>query len=254
MRLDCANAEEAISNFARDGVELTEEISRHIEQCESCRQALMEAETVINALGCLRSCPPAPDCRHRVMSQIAPVGSTRLRIAWTAVSLAFALVILITFLPGGRNHRSTHVTIKHNSVQPRHIAVDIGQARKHDIRIAAAPSRPVTRRLPCRHKFHTSRHRDFNLRKSPPTIEVAASGSRDATAGRGDVPVAGPSVKTVCYDEIAYSYTDEDDATGVTIIRHFRQIGDSIDVRIETVSTLKSPTSGMIDCKKDIGA
>ncbi len=71
MGSDCIRVSEAIWDFARDGVVLSEEELSHIRLCTSCATILAEARTCVEALNCLKPHPTAPDCRSAAMGRIS---------------------------------------------------------------------------------------------------------------------------------------------------------------------------------------
>ena len=254
MRLDCANVEEAIWRCKRDAIELTDDELAHIEQCDSCKQALTEARASVEALDCLRPYPPAPDCRRQVLSQI---NSTRpvaigLRLAWAAVPVALAAAMLLALHPGSpverrlriptgrptdvaaakrhsepRSHRSNAVMVVQNRRQARH-------------RIMASPSKTAFV-PPCINAVAHPRPARPKQSGPPEAIwrrlsdEVALVNEQLRLAIAEDEARRRASLTSppeTAKGEASYDYTEEDQKTGTT--KHIRKTGESIDIWFET--------------------
>ncbi len=257
MRLDCASVEEAIWNYARDGVELTTLELAHIDSCESCKQALVQVESGLKALGTLKYSPDAPDCTGVVMSQIVPARPKRFKLlpAWSAVCLLVIVSLGAILVSSARHVQKAPVQIvKTHPVIPERVEPKAEpQAPEPAANVAVAPVRvvPASSNNRVRHKAPVRIRTDRKIAKIDPTKKpevepkqsepVAKISESDTDVSEVTLIWSSPGI-----NETSYEYKEQDRSTGEVITRYTTITPNSIDVRVETSKPAK-PTSGMID-------
>ncbi|MEN6355843.1 MAG: hypothetical protein ABFD83_02025 [Armatimonadota bacterium] len=273
MRLDCAHVEEAIWNTARGEHELTTDEFHHIERCHSCKQAMADAKAGLAALGILKPCPPAPDCRDWIMSRINPVRpiKSRMRFAWAAVPVCAVVILAALFF--SINNRRVEIAKPVASIASRqrkapsadrsaHVRVAQKPAQVRQANVAAVQSRITPQKAPHKHR-HVSIALRNTLSHKPIIAKVSKARTKLGVAKQVASAPPKPSesssaVKAVSLTwspgfgngEVSYQYTEEDKATGEVIIRHTTIRDNSIDVRVESTKAPQKPTSKMLDQSK----
>ena len=90
MKRECERVGDAIWEHARTGREFPDDVTRHVEGCPECTNALREAVRISQPLCAASSVPAAPDCRSAVMARI----SRRARMAPAVWAYACAVVLI----------------------------------------------------------------------------------------------------------------------------------------------------------------
>ncbi len=290
MKPGCADVEEAIWNSVRDEVELTDVELQHIEHCDSCRQALMEVEAGIAALGCLRACPPAPDCREQILSSITqtrPV-EKRLRFVWVG-AVALAALIGVGFYhlqPVARDKPTATAVVERRARQQSQVLNGLGaagnRARRHNAEMAALPDRTIARSMieRPRRRIDVSAFPSLHgkaaarIKPAPPNSVQGQHRKQLVITERDNVDEVlvtcvskAPEGKTVVEavsvtwppsslgSESSYECTADDDAMQVETVETKPQTGRSIDVGIESSPVIEKPTRGtMTGHKKAVAA
>lgn len=269
MSSDCIRISDAIWDFARDGVKLTEEDLRHIGSCSSCAAALVEAQAGVAALNSVRAYPTAPDCRSSVTNRIS-MRRTRLMPTWAYACAAFLVTLLVggaLLLPhGGRpdQKQATRLT-KAPSYTPREALLPIPEPKPEvRVRNLARPRAPQHLRLrkPSFKRYDVASHG----REELPAKAVAPAEPRPATqiAEPHLVPPADDS-SALAYvtwstasqpkDSYRYSYTTTDPVTGEVTKCTVKRNGSAIEINMEsspakpeTKPTKESKSNEVVDC------
>lgn len=262
MKLNCTDVEEAIWNSAREGIELDEQHLLHIEQCKSCAEALVEASASVEALGQFKQCPPSPDCRQHVMSKISPKGRKRhTRLAWAFVPAALAAVLTV-ILCNGNLEKHAKKQIDDSPIASSVSAHQIPQKPK--ITCAEVPKLKrieridirTARKSGCATSLHARRKRPRPITiNHRPTEAIAKNAESLDSQSMATAPADSSSIDEVSFvwgpnsgdGEISYQYTEVNTATGTATVQTVRQIGNSIDVRVEDVPVESMPSSKVID-------
>jgi hypothetical protein len=255
MRLDCANVEEAIWNSVRDGTEPAERHMRHIASCESCSQAMAEALASVEALTCLKPCPPAPDCRREILSRISSAGPRRfrLRLAWAAACVAFAAVAFVALHHGQPISRDAQAVADGPTVPvlaKRHISRPKPD-RASDRAGLVASAQPQARH---RTRSPRRRHRPIAPTQALNTVRMQCERTKSPTPAR----LASTESKLITItcrseptdDAVSYESVEVNEATGVVTTRYIRRTADSVDIRVETAPPIEAPSRGMSDHKE----
>lgn len=246
MSLDCIGVSDAVWDWVRDGVELTQEHIDHAASCSSCASVMAEAQACVAALRCVTPYPAAPDCRSAVMSRIS---SRRARFA-PAWSYAFAILIVAVMIAGAfmwpRGEGLPSESAKRLTEVARHASPKIP--------LPAAEPKPEVR------THELERPRVAHVRSSAPSvrrfepIRRHAVASADTVAPTAPKPASdnpGPSVAPVTDDSRAlayvvwptanqprdsyqYEYTVADPATGEVTKCSVKRQGDTIEIDMES--------------------
>lgn len=256
MRLDCASVEEAIWNYARDGVELTAQELAHIDSCESCKQAFEQVEAGLKALGTLKYSPDAPDCTGVVMSQIVPARPKRfILLAWSAVCLLVIVSLGAVLVSSARHVQKAPVQIvkTHPVIPERAEPKAEPQAPEPTANVAVAPVRvaPASSNNRARHKTPVHIRASRKIAKINSTKKPEVEPKQSEPVAKISEPDTDVSKVTLIWsspgiNETSYEYKEQDRSTGEVITRYTTITPNSIDVRVETSKPAK-PTSGMID-------
>ena len=248
MSLDCISVSDAIWDFVREGVELTEEDLRHARSCGSCANALAEAQAGVAAFSCVGPYPAAPDCRSAVMSRIS-TRRTRSAPAWTYASAVLLVAVMIAgalLWPHGRRPSSDQAKRPPeipSFVQPKMPARAPEPTREMRTVELEKPGAPGHVRLhkPNLRRFEPTPH----TRKASPINTVAPTAPKPARENPNPqvIPPTGDTCALAYVtwpaanqprDSYQYRYTVADPATGEVTKCSVKREGNTIEIDMES--------------------
>lgn len=248
MSLDCISVSDAIWDFAREGIQLTEEQLRHARSCRCCASALAEAQASVAAFGCVKPYPAAPDCRSAVMGRIS-TQRTRLLPAWIyACAVLLVAVMIAGALLWPHRGRPALVQAKRPPEipsfappkMPARAPEPTREMRTVELEKPGAPGR-VRPRKPNLRRFEPTPH----THKASPTDTVAPTAPKPGW--EIPEPQAAPTVddsSALAFvtwpianqqrDSYQYSYAVTDPATGEVTRCSVKREGNAIEIDMES--------------------
>lgn len=167
MKVTCEKIEEAIWNYARDGVEFSDEVRRHIEACNSCRDAFVQIEVSHAAIRCMKPHPQSPDCRQQVQLQISKRRPAMpRRFVWAAIPAVIAVVLVVGLYATSHLH---DIRQAKNTTSPSKTIIhhDIGRSTGDvpaKVAVVHPPNRSSTTQVAKAYKINRRQHSHYSPR------------------------------------------------------------------------------------------
>jgi len=250
MKDFCEIAEESIWDCAREGLELPDEVARHVETCASCAQTLKRVPgtlRLLQAAGHVSETADAAPIARRIRAGNRPIPR------W-AYGLAAAAVVAIAIL-GARvmvtPHAPTPSRVAHVEKAPRPIPPPTAVVKLPAVKPEAAGPTTVPGTAPTatkhavanKHRAPASHNRRRWVAKAVP-VPLGTTSLKPKRSDEDRQPLAVVSVAwTPAYDpeDVSYGYSETDPDTGQVVRTYLSRKGNSILIRIDSDSETDQP-------------